>query len=172
MEKYRKIGMGNLMDARACSACGAPLGLADEVCELGHHTRADLQVDLAALRSAVDEAFSAAESQVALLARSLSPELPEAPPSPLGMTAIEAAQQPLAETGDPARASAPPFRAASAPPPPPPPPPVPVLYAPLPEAAEDRLDDPITAFAPAARLDWGPERTGSKAESLRKRFNR
>lgn len=137
------------MTARSCADCGAPLEAADVVCLLGHLAPGTAAGGMAELRAQVNEAFAAAESQLQVLTSSImAPAIP--PPAP-----------------QPRVAPPPP------PPPAPPPPPPPVLYKPLPTPEEDRLDDPIAAFAPAARLDWGPGQTAaSRAADLRKRFNK
>ena len=143
------------MNRPSCHECAAPLSEGETVCALGHlvaiapvaAASAESPVsELAELRAKVNQAFAAAESQLQVLT-----EMQAAPSVP---------EQPV-----PVRASVPP--------PPPPPPPAPQLFAPMPSPGEDRLDDPITAFAPAARLDWGPEKSkSSKASGFLKRFNR
>lgn len=136
------------MSIRSCATCGAPLRLADEVCALGH-----LVLEVPPEQTV--EGPPGDRSELAELRAKVNEAF---------VVAESQLQLLTAKVEAPAAPSAPP---------PPPPPPPPQLFTPLPGAEADRVDDPITAFAPAARLDWGPEKNGSsRAAGLLKRFNR
>lgn len=180
------------MSIRSCATCGAPLEAADVVCLLGHRVSPTPISDIAELRAKVDEAFAAAEAQLRVLTGSaMTKALPDpvdpapydlpTPPAPAPQAPYFVPLAPAPPPAAPAPetfpstpiAPEPPMVSAPPPAPPPPPPPAPVLYKPLPVPEDDRLDDPIAAFAPAARLDWGPEKTAaSRAAELRRRFNK
>lgn len=152
------------MSTRSCVECAAPLQPTDEFCILGHRASVEVGDDLAELRAKVNQAFEFAESQLQLLTADVPLEPEVAPVS------VAAEPAPLSIQASAPAVPAPARRLA---PPPPPPPLAPQLFSPLPTADADRADDPITAFAPAARLDWGPEKTRpSRAAGLLKRFNR
>ena len=166
------------LSTRSCAECAAPLGPTDDVCLLGHRAPDRPTSDLAELRAKVNEAFAAAETQLQLLTAELpvAEEPVAAQASPVHAAPVLGGDLPGLEVTAEMPAVSPiarPTPAALAPPPPPPPPPASQLFTLLPDAAADRLDDPITAFAPAARLDWGPEKNRpSRAAGLLKRFNR
>jgi hypothetical protein len=128
---------------RFCPTCHAEVEDTGGFCLLGHSLRVaapDSSDSLSALRAEVDQAFE--DARVAV-----GHALSEVPSAPASYSAPA-----------PASYSAPAPAAQATPPPPPP-------SAP---AAKLRIEggytgeghDPITDFAPAARMDWGPERQG------------
>jgi len=124
---------GKMMN-RYCTRCAADVGDTDGFCLLGHPlTLQASSAPLANLRAEVDSAFADARVQAAWRASA-----PGVDPGP-SVSAQRAATRKLAP---PAIAAASGGR--------PPPPPPPALHAPA---------DPIAAFAPPPRMDWGPERS-------------
>ena len=132
---------------RYCSACQAEVQTVDGYCLLGHEVALEAPIpSLEALREEVDRVFEEARRQVEVLLGSG----PTAGPPP-------------------ARGHAGPPRARPSTPPPPPPPLDPVraiedqrrtVFAALQAEEPLTVGDPIVAFAPAPRMDWGPERPG------------
>lgn len=143
------------MTMRYCPTCQAEVQTVDGHCLLGHRVALEPAVpSLEALRAEVDRVFEQARREVAqVLHGSAAP------------AAHAAAVPPAAPPAGAPTSSAP--AAARVPPPPPPADPARALeerrrtvFAAL--QAEEPLTtaDPIVAFAPAPRMDWGPERTG------------
>lgn len=130
------------MSTRFCSTCAGEVEVLDGACMLGHPVRLDAPMSsLAELRAEVDAAFEAARAQVTTL-------LVDAPAEPQ----VEALRQPPRHAGEQ------PGRRAVPPPPPPPADPVGSLtLPPMPAGTEVALNDPIASFAPAPRMDWGPQ---------------
>ena len=123
------------MSNRFCPTCKSDVDDAGGYCLLGHRlTLEPVTQDIAYLRAEVDQAFEQARFELAAAVTTTAPSAP-------------------------ARAGMPP----------PPPPPAPELSADAVRqrartiwtALQDEIpakDDPIEAFAPAPRMDWGPER--------------
>ena len=125
------------MSARFCTACDADVEVAEGHCLLGHSVRQAASTSpLDDLRSEVDKAYDEASFRVASV-------IVEEGETPKGAVASRSA--------DPG------------PPPPPPPPPRPYrpsydeMWAAYGDDAEVG-NDPIAAFAPPPRMDWGPKR--------------
>ncbi|MFN2390094.1 MAG: hypothetical protein ABR575_10895 [Actinomycetota bacterium] len=133
------------MNVRYCPRCGTDVEDAGGFCLLGHPLRLHLETQsLSDLRAEVDRAFEEARVQVAAALGPIasSPEgarhePPSAPPAP---SRQETAHRPA-----------------------PPPPPAPSVWRAL-EAEEPTTQrDPIVAFSPAPRMDWGPEKSGLRS---------
>ncbi|HWC13552.1 MAG TPA: hypothetical protein VG929_03045 [Actinomycetota bacterium] len=135
---------------RHCPRCRTHVEDVGGFCLLGHRLNEAARTgSLTELRAEVDRAFEDAKLQVAAAVQAVAP-----PPPPI----------PTAVTDIPAPAPLP--LAAPAPTAIEPPPPAAVrLATPLVVDTEPVAGDPIADFAPAPRMDWGPERHG-----LRKRF--
>jgi hypothetical protein len=137
---------------RFCQKCGNEVEDTGGFCLLGHRLTLDAPTaSLEELRAEVDRSFEDARLEVEALVSSgvtSSPSVADAPPAP---PAHSAATAPVRRM----------------PPPPPPPPSArrtarPQVWSELARDLENGVDltnDPINAFAPAPRLDWGPERT-------------
>lgn len=101
------------------------------------------QDSLAALRAEVEAAFEEATLQLGALIETTSE---------ISVADLEAVVAPEVPTPV----------ASSPPPPPPPPPSIPVASEPVAPSTvwESAMgnDDPLVAFAPPPRMDWGPER--------------
>ena len=122
------------MSNRFCPTCHTEVEDAGGFCLLGHSLRVaapDSTDSLSALRAEVDQAFE--DARVAV-----------------GHALTETPLRGAAEA--PATPAAPAVHAA----PPPPPPARPGIN----EGFTGEGHDPITDFAPAARMDWGPESKG------------
>ena len=122
------------MSNRFCPTCHAEVEDTGGFCLLGHSLRVaapDSHDSLSALRAEVDQAFE--DARVAVGHALSEVEAPMAPP----------AHAP----------SAPAFEAAAPPPPPP------AMFH-VEEGYSGEGSDPIADFAPAPRMDWGPERQG------------
>ena len=145
------------MTSRFCPTCGAEVTDAGGYCLLGHSLRLQPPVEsLAELRSEVDRAFEAARRQLAQV-------IAEGPGAPAG----EHAQAPPATNGGQPVVGSPAVGAPvrRVPPPPPPPPARRDVFSRLEDESPASTSDPITAFAPPARMDWGPERSGLRKRS-------
>jgi hypothetical protein len=155
------------MSVRFCPTCSSDVEVADGFCLLGHSVRLEAQMDqsLSELRAEVDKAF--AEARV-VVTTAMGPPPPPPPPadaasqasapshlrpagvpvSPSVLMSRQPAEPDTIAVGptehSPARATA----VAVAP----------AAWAPL--ATEPSLagTDPIEAFAPPPRIDWGPDR--------------
>jgi hypothetical protein len=128
------------MTVRFCPTCSSDVEVADGFCLLGHSVRLEAQMDqsLSQLRAEVDKAFDEARIVVT---STMGP--PPPPPPPTGIAPSSPALiRRTSEPGAVAVASAP----ASAP------------WAPLFTEPSLAGTDPIEAFAPPPRVDWGPER--------------
>lgn len=148
-----------------CSTCDADVEAIDGLCLLGHPVGERSRLD--DLRAEVDRAFEAASREVAAVLTGEIPLVPKVEPSVRQVTKPLRLETPvLAETrvttpvpSAPQAASQPTTwqgPAAAAVPPPPPSGKLDVagMWA---KANEPGNDDPINAFAPAPRLDWGPD---------------
>ena len=147
-----------------CTVCDAEVEAIDGLCLLGHPVGERSRLD--DLRAEVDRAFEAASREVAAVLTGEIPLVPKSEPAPVlrQVTRPFRLDTPILEDE---RVSAPVPAApqvaspttwqASAPVPPPPPSgklDVAGMWA---KANEPGNDDPINAFAPAPRLDWGPD---------------
>jgi len=119
------------MTLRHCARCGTEVEDAGGYCLLGHPLRLQPPIDsLTELRAEVDRAFDEAQSQVAEVLEKVPVSVASDVPSGARVTV-----------------------------PPPPPAARPDPFQALQhEQAPD--NDPLTDFAPAPRMDWGPERSG------------
>lgn len=129
------------MTVRFCDTCHAEVEESEGYCLLGHPLRlASVTTSLDDLRTEVDKAFDEASFRVA----TVLVEEGETPKGPVAGATVNL----------------------SAPPPPPPPPPSEDVrrpsYKEMWAALEDDVagsGDPIAAFAPPPRMDWGPKRS-------------
>lgn len=145
------------MEQRFCARCGTDVEDTGGFCLLGHSLRlqADLSSSLSELRAESDRAFEATAGHASELAEVQRPA--SEPVEPLGHAA---------ELGEPhghaTELAAVPSSRPSTPPPPPPSRPAARGFDRLWEVAStgdsDRAD-PINAFAPPPRMDWGPQKT-------------
>lgn len=147
-----------------CSTCDAEVEAIDGVCLLGHPAGEPSRLD--DLRAEVDRAFEAAAREVAAVLTGEIPVVPKAEPvvrqvtEPLRVDtpvlAETRALTPVPERRPQAHVAAPTTWQAAPVPPPPPSGRLDVagMWA---KANQPGNDDPINAFAPAPRLDWGPE---------------
>jgi hypothetical protein len=170
------------MTTRFCPGCQAEVQDTGGFCLLGHRLALEAPVaSLKALREEVEGSFEGSEH----LAEQLDAEPWDQVPEPvLASTVASVAATTLETPVVPSAAAAAPVREAPvvptrrmAPPPPPPPPrvgpppppPPPVLppnpASPAPSRPSGR--DPIADFAPAPRMDWGPEK--ARLKRLRRR---
>lgn len=148
------------MTLRYCPICKADVADAGGYCLLGHPVALDAPTGgLHELRAEVDQAFAEAAAEVGrALAGAGGPaataplfDQEESTPEPVTSEPVASGPQAsgpasLQEVAPPA-----PPVARRGPPPPPPPP----VYPRLDEEATS-ADDPIFAFAPPPRMDWGP----------------
>jgi hypothetical protein len=143
------------MAVRYCPRCDAEVEDLGGYCMLGHSmklTPITELVELRDLKAEVDKAFADAELEVASVIASVTGEMEAVASGPAPSTVGPALQKP--------------------PPPPPPPPERFEVFEDVDEAAKERYasfwktidedpepsaSDPITAFAPSPRMDWGPE---------------
>lgn len=125
------------MSVRFCTACDADVEVAEGYCLLGHLVRRSPSTSpLDELRSEIDKTYEEAAFRVASV---------------------------IVEEGETPRGAVTTRNEGSAPPPPPPPPPRPhrPSYEEMWAAYGDDSEvgnDPIAAFAPPPRMDWGPKR--------------
>ena len=144
-----------------CSTCDAEVESIDGVCLLGHPAGERSRLD--DLRAEVDRAFEAASREVAAVLTGEIPVVPKAEPVRQATEPLRLDTPVLSETRvqtpvpqRPAEQIAPTTWQAQ--PAPPPPPGGRLDVAGMWEKAnQPGNDDPINAFAPAPRLDWGPE---------------
>lgn len=143
------------MTMRYCPACQADVRTVDGYCLLGHRVALEPPIpSIEALRAEVDRVFEEARREVAEVL--YGGDAPPATPAQIAAPAPGPAQ--TAQVPAPARV-----------PPPPPPPADPVraleerrrsVFTALQAEEPLTVADPIVAFAPAPRMDWGPERPG------------
>jgi hypothetical protein len=129
------------MADRYCPSCGTDVEDAGGFCLLGHPLRLEPMTDaetLTDLRAEVDKAFEDAKAQVEEALGDIEVDVPPPPPAPSRVAPATDARE-LDQPGTPVRSYDDLWRAFEA------------------EAA--RGEDPITAFAPPPRMDWGPERS-------------
>lgn len=162
------------MSVRFCQLCEAEVEVSEGSCLLGHAVRLQpTNGSLDELRAEVDKAFSDAQLQVTSLL-SASAQVPAAVPVPVGSTGVRAVPS-LAATPPTAVTAAPGMMNPTTPHrvPPPPPPSITMSRMAAGLAAETTSragSDPITEFAPAPRMDWGPDKgKGLKRSLLRRR---
>lgn len=154
------------MAQRFCTRCDAEVEDAGGYCLLGHSLRLEAATDtLSALRAEVNRTFDEAREQLAGVTVSgvvqVTPPppsvaaLPPAPPPPAPAT-TDATASPHPETAAVVQAEE---LAVT----PPAPPQVQAVHHSVWDALEDTpslaADDPIASFAPAPRMDWGPNRS-------------
>jgi hypothetical protein len=136
------------MAERYCPSCGTDVEDAGGFCLLGHPLRLQAMTDaetLTDLRTEVSKAFEDARVQVEEALGEIETTVPPPPPP----SVRQATSRNDAELDDPA---------------------TPVSsYDELWRAFEEeaaRGEDPITAFAPPPRMDWGPERSRRRRRDL------
>ena len=125
------------MSDRYCPQCQTDVQDVGGFCLLGHPLSVHAPVaSLTALRAEVDKAFEEARVQVA---HALGDAMPPPPPPPgaIAPTQLAAAPAPQPVAASPTRTAALEIDTTNGP-----------------------GTDPITDFAPAPRMDWGPERQG------------
>jgi hypothetical protein len=129
------------MSERYCPKCSAEVEDLGGFCALGHSlmlTPITEISELGDLRAEVDKAFAEAELQVASVLASVTGKPPPPPPTP----AVE--EDIFIEYDEEARERYDTF------------------WKTLENDPEPSRSDPITAFAPAPRMDWGPDRSDKK----------
>ena len=170
---------------RHCTRCDAEVEDTGGYCLLGHPLRFNMETaSLDDLKKEVEAAFTSAQDEVR---DGFSPLLDDVEAAPVSAREPEPAYAAAVATM-PARYAAPPApqaqamapMAAPAPAPmqpqrmaPPPPPTRKVskfetLWDNMEGGKELDRQDPINAFAPPPRMDWGPERSERKARGLRR----
>ena len=130
------------MADRYCPSCGTDVEDAGGFCLLGHPLRLQAMTDaetLTDLKAEVDKAFEDVKVQVEEALGAIEVNVPPPPPGPRSTVAPPTVAPELDQPGAPVRTYDDLWRAFEA------------------EAA--RGEDPITAFAPPPRMDWGPQRS-------------
>ena len=147
-----------------CSVCDADVEAIDGVCMLGHPVGEPSHLD--DLRDEVDRAFEDAAREVAAVLTGEIPVVPKLDPVPLARQTTQPLrldtpilpEPPVVSAPTAGPAQVPTTYQAPSPAAPPPPPSRRLDVAGMWERANQAgNDDPINAFAPAPRLDWGPE---------------
>ena len=149
-----------------CSVCDAEVEAIDGVCLLGHP--AGERSDLDDLRAEVDRAFENAAREVAAVLTGEIPVVPKLEPGtplarqttqPLRLDTPVLPEPPVLAPAPRTEAIQPPttWQAPTTAAPPPPPSRRLDVAGMWEKANQPGNDDPINAFAPAPRLDWGPE---------------
>jgi hypothetical protein len=143
------------MANRFCPTCRSDVEDAGGFCLLGHPLALSAPTaPLAELRADVDRAFEEAQARVdevlaAAPVNGAGRRAPGPPPRPPAAASIATKTVPMPSVAEaPSRPPAPEA---------PPRPPAPAVYSSLDEPLAH--GDPIAAFAPAPRMDWGPERS-------------
>jgi hypothetical protein len=135
---------------RYCKVCAAEVDDVEGYCLLGHPLRLEPAIpSVAEMRDEVSRALGEARRDVAA----------ESEPGGDAVTTVERASlDDLSDAAEMTWSPPPPVEDASR-----------TVWGPLTEDLPAE-GDPITAFAPASRMDWGPERTGIKSRNpLRRR---
>jgi hypothetical protein len=130
------------MADRYCPSCGTDVEDAGGFCFLGHPLRLRSMTDaetLGDLRAEVNKAFEDVKVQVEEALGQIEINVPPPPPGSRTEVASAMDSRELDQPDTPVRSYADLWRAFEE------------------EAAKG--EDPITAFAPAPRMDWGPERS-------------
>jgi hypothetical protein len=169
---------------RHCTRCNAEVEDAGGYCLLGHPLRLNMETSsLDELKREVEAAFESAQDEVR---DTLTPLLEQVEATTVPQHEAQAVMAAAVATM-PARYAAPAIEQVTAPaepastvsarprrqtPPPPPPKAPKTKFEALWEGMEGGkpLDqsDPINAFAPPPRMDWGPQRSGRKGRGLRR----
>ena len=146
------------MTSRFCRICDSEVQDTGGYCLLGHPLAVPSGISsLDELRAEIDRTFEEARLQVAAIGEAPPVADPPVPIRPLNPPlAIEEAT-PVADPPVPIRPLNPP-PAPPAPPPAAPTGPWAALSQEIELSAAVGAEDPISAFAPAPRMDWGPER--------------
>jgi hypothetical protein len=121
---------------RFCPSCHTEVEARDGFCLLGHPLRLEAPTSsISELRAEVDKAFEDARAEIATVL------ITEVPGRPVQVGAVAQASE-------------------MAPPPPPPPPTsrFEVVWQEQEAAETESASDPIVAFAPPPRMDWGPRK--------------
>ena len=130
------------MADRYCPSCGTDVEDAGGFCLLGHPLRLQAMTDaetLTDLRTEVHKAFEDAKVQVEEALGQININVPPPPPGPRSTVAPATDARELDQPGTPVRTYD-------------------DLWRTLEEDAA-KGEDPITAFAPPPRMDWGPQRS-------------
>jgi hypothetical protein len=142
------------MPLRYCSTCAAEVEDAGGYCLLGHRLKPTAPMSSGAeMRDEVDRALGEARQDAAVLA-ALGADLAQAAPGAFGEGSRPQADGGPSESGHED------------------PPPPPDIQATVWESLEEEVPpsaDPITAFAPPSRMDWGPERARLRTRNPIKR---
>ena len=136
------------MNVRFCPRCRADVEDVGGFCLLGHRLVAPVEDDpIADLRSEVDKAFEKVSADVATALDPLqSLALENEIPAPVAGAPVEPAPEPEQMLEDMQVTSK-------------------ALWKPLEEQTPLAGNDPIVAFAPSPRMDWGPEKDKPKRRS-------
>lgn len=172
---------------RHCKKCNADVEDTGGYCLLGHPLRLNMETaSLDDLRKEIDEVFGSAQDDVREALSPLIEQVESAPaavaqPQPEPAMAAAVATMPARYAAPPVQPVSPPVTPSAPPaaqrvaPPPPPPKRQQTQFESLWESFENQetpapLDsgDPINAFAPPPRMDWGPERSSKKGRGLRR----
>lgn len=131
---------------RFCPSCHTEVEACDGFCLLGHPLRLEAPTSsISELRAEVDKAFEDARAEIATV---LVTEIPGRP------VYAGAVTEPVPS---------------SSPPPPPPASRFESVWQKLEAAEPERSSDPIIAFAPPPRMDWGPRKEKRKIRFTRSR---
>jgi hypothetical protein len=141
------------MADRYCPSCGTDVEDAGGFCLLGHPLRLQPMTNaetLTDLRAEVDKAFEDVKVQVEEALGEIDVNVPPPPPAPRSRVVQATNARELDQPGTPVR-----------------------TYDDLWRAFEEeatRGEDPITAFAPPPRMDWGPERSKLRRRGMDRAF--
>ncbi len=151
------------MALRFCHRCACEVEDAGGFCLLGHPLRLEPPIpSVSHIREEVTKAFDEARSEASDAGAVLGPGRDDVAEAPSVPEHALVAHEALAPEHDPLDMSAPP------------PPPVGThrrrtVWEALASEEPGDASDPIAAFAPAARMDWGPDRNGVLPLVLRRR---
>lgn len=126
------------MNQRFCPTCNSEVEESGGFCLLGHRLTLDAPIpSLRELRAEVDQAFEEARVEVGAAMASIGAAAPPPPPPPPGSMRASQASLPTQRAAHPRRTD---------------------VWEALEQRASSSGSDPITAFAPPPRMDWGPRR--------------
>ena len=145
------------MSQRYCPRCGDEVEDTGGFCLLGHSLRlAPATFSMNELRDEVDQAFEEARATVAAVLEPVVTRTSATPPPPPPALSASSQQSPASPppSSDEEYVARGAFRD---------------VWAGLHEEISVDNDDPIAAFAPPPRMDWGPEKTRRKGSLRRMR---
>lgn len=157
------------MALRFCHRCASEVEDAGGFCLLGHPLRLEPPIpSVSHIRDEVDRAFVEARIEAAEPAPT-EPEPQQLCGAPGQEPQPEPVPAPVSRAEPPPALESDPLDTAT-----PPPPPLgtrrrPTVWESLDEDEAPDASDPIAAFAPAGRMDWGPDRNGVLPLVLRRR---